>query len=225
MSLTASQEVLLGAAELHSQGFAEFSEWDLTVAVWKRNRNKFGCRGYEDKYPDHKRVMMEIMSREKKDNPLRRGWFEKTRPNFYKITNLGLSEATRLEHRAGDVTATLRSPDNVYEVVAPYVNHRVFKDFCRNSDEPSTWLGASSFLGITKNDPIHLEDQIRKATGAAEQATLWFDENGQDSLRRGPSGGGMTIRRQEVKKLHDLLVVIKDRFRLQLDAIRKRGSR
>ena len=70
----AAEEILLGADDLDRAGMREFSEWDLTVATWKRNPNRFGCRGYEDRYPDHKRVMMEIMGTTKKDNPLRRGW-------------------------------------------------------------------------------------------------------------------------------------------------------
>ena len=88
-SLTAAQEILLAAAELAREGKSAFSEWDLTVATWGRNKNRFGCRGYEDDYPDHKRVMMEIMGKSKKDNPIRRGWIERSRPNFYSLTALG----------------------------------------------------------------------------------------------------------------------------------------
>jgi len=220
-TLTAAQEVLLGAADLMKRGYEEFSEWDLTVAVWNRNRNKFGCRGYEDQYPDHKRVMMEIMSRKKKDNPLRKGWFEKTRSNHYKVTPLGFAEAERLEQKKGGVVSASRSPNKVYDAVVKYVSHRVYKDHSRNTDEPNTWLGASSFLGITKHDAMHLEDRVRRAKAAADQAMEWLDETGQDSLRRGPTGGGITIRRQDIETLHSLLTVIEDRFKLQLDAIRK----
>src|SRR5580704_12263538 len=93
--LTAAQEILFGAYDLDRGGAKEFSEWDLTVATWKRNPNRFGSRGYEDRYPDHKRVMMEIMGTTKKDNPLRRGWFERTRSNHYRMTDIGRSEADR----------------------------------------------------------------------------------------------------------------------------------
>jgi hypothetical protein len=79
--LTAAQEILLGASDLDQAGRKEFTEWDLTVATWKRNPNRFGCRGYEEKFPAHKRVMMEIMGN-KKDNPVRLGRMTKTRPNY-----------------------------------------------------------------------------------------------------------------------------------------------
>lgn len=80
--VTAAQEILLGAFDLAENQYDEFSEWDLTISTWKRNPNRFGCRGYEDEYPDHKRVMMEIMGTTKKDNPLRRGVVRKNTTQY-----------------------------------------------------------------------------------------------------------------------------------------------
>src|SRR2546430_3312730 len=106
---TAAQEILLAAAGLSSSSVGEFSEWDLTVATWKRNKNKFGCRGYEDVYPDHKRVMIEIMAKNKRDNPLRQGWLEKTRANHYRITPLGKTETARLRPPKGEISGSGRA--------------------------------------------------------------------------------------------------------------------
>ena len=109
--LSAAKVILLAAADLAADGSGEFSEWDLTVASWRRDQNRFGCRGYEDEYPDHKRVMMEIMGKKKKDNPIRQGWVERVRPNFYRMTALGLAEAERLgkgSMRAGPHPPLLR---------------------------------------------------------------------------------------------------------------------
>ncbi len=39
---TAANEILLAANDLASAGKNEFSEWDLTVAAWKRDSNRFG---------------------------------------------------------------------------------------------------------------------------------------------------------------------------------------
>ena len=221
-SLTATQEILLGAADLFAKGRSEFTEWDLTIAVWERDRNKFGCRGYEDQYPDHKRVMMEIMSRKKKDNPLRRGWFEKTRANHYRITPLGRAEAERLRQLKGELPASGRSPADVYNAVARYAHHQVFKDHCRDKEEPATWLGAEAFFGITEYNPLHLQDRLRSAENAVEQALAWLEETGRHEMYRGPSGGSRPIRTQELLKLKDFLHVLQERFKIQFDAIRNR---
>src|SRR3954453_22951728 len=93
--LTAAQVILLAAEDLMSAGAREFTEWDLTVAAWARDRTRFGLRGYDQKHPDHKRVMMEIMG-QKPQNPLALGFMEKIRPNVYRLTPLGRAVSTRL---------------------------------------------------------------------------------------------------------------------------------
>jgi hypothetical protein len=220
--LTASQEILLAASDLATQGKGEFTEWDLTVAAWKRNRNRFGCRGYEDDYPDHKRVMMEIMSREKKDSPLRRGWLEKVRTNYYRITPLGVAEAERIQEKGREPATTVRAAQPIYEAVAPYILHPVFRRFLEDSEEPRTWLGAEGFLGLTRHDAVALEDRLRSVSDAAENALRWMCETGQGFLRSGATGGKRAVLRHEVEKLPEFIRVLQTRFKVQMDAIRHR---
>ena len=93
--LTASETVLLAAADLTADGKQEFSEWDLTVAAWALDRQRFGLRGYAISHPDHKRVMMEIMGK-KASSPVQQKYLEKTRPNYYRLTPLGKAIAAGL---------------------------------------------------------------------------------------------------------------------------------
>lgn len=220
--LTASQQILIAASDLATQGKVEFTEWDLTVAAWKRNKNRFGCRGYEDDYPDHKRVMMEIMSREKKDSPLRQGWLEKVRTNHYRITPLGIGEAERIKQKSHEPATTVRAAQPVYEAVAPYIFHPVFRRFLVDPEEPRTWLGAEAFLGLTRHDPLALEDRLRSLGNSAENAFRWMDETGQAFLRSGATGGKKAILRSEVEKLPEFIRVLQMRFKVQMDAIRQR---
>ena len=221
--LTAAQLILLAAADLVTAGKQQFTEWDLTVAAWRRDRNRFGSRGYEDEYPDHKRVMMEIMGKTKKDNPLRRGWMEKAGTNLYRMTSLGLSEAERLAARSGAGAAGARSPALVYSTVEPYAFHRVFLDYIRDREEPRTWLGASAFLSLTQNTALALEDRLRAARAAVEQAMIWMNEAAADTLRSGPVGGKRTIRREDLERLAEFLQVLQTRFAGQMEAIRRKS--
>ncbi len=75
--LTAVQIILMAADDLVVAGSDEYSEFDLTVAAWNRDRQRFGLRGYSNIYPDHKRVMMEIMGN-KASNPILLRFMEKT---------------------------------------------------------------------------------------------------------------------------------------------------
>jgi hypothetical protein len=218
---TVLQEILLAALELYENAKMEFTEWDLTVAAWKRNKNRFGCRGYEKDYPDHKRVMMEIMSKRRKDTPLRQGWLEKTRPNYYRITSLGIAEAQKLKGMTKSRTNTVRAAQPIYDAVASYVFHPVFRKYLLDPEEPRTWLGSEAFLGLTRHDATTLDDRIRSVRNAAENAINWIIENGQTSMRSGASGGKKAIMLGEVEKLPEFIDVLETRFKIQIDAIRR----
>ena len=103
---TAVQTILLAAEDLTKAGQLEFSEFELTVAAWNRDQMKFGLRGFSQKYPDHKRVMMEIMG-QKPNSPVFKKLLEKIRPNYYRLTPLGKTTATRL--RTGGETETKKT--------------------------------------------------------------------------------------------------------------------
>lgn len=211
----------MGAGDLDRSGKSEFSEWDLTVATWRRNPNRFGARGYEDQYPDHKRVMMEIMGTTKKDNPLRRGWFERTRPNHYRITDVGRSEVGHLGETKATSEKSNRSPQPIFDAVAPLYQQAIFRKHIKDPEEPRMWVGAASFLGLTSNDPQHVEDRRRATRAAIDNALSWLDETKTESLRRGVSGGSEAIGRTDLIKLKEFLNVLEQRFVNQLEAIRK----
>ena len=119
----------------------------------------------------------------------------------------------------GDDRATVRSPADVYDAVIPFADHRVFKDFCRDSEEPRTWLAVEAFLGISKNDPVHVRDRIRSAESAVSQALAWLDEMNRDELRRGSSGSGLTLRRTDLEKLQGFISLLPGRFSMQFRAV------
>ena len=198
MPLTAAEVILLATVGLPSEGRVEFSEWDLTVAAWKRDPVRFGCRGYEDSYPDHKRVMMEIMS-SSKNNPVRRGLIEKVRPNHYRVTPLGLTEARKIAQP--DASPIAPAPHDVYDAIVRYVEHPVFRRYLDDRDEPKSWPSAASFLDLNQMTAVELGDSLRAVTGAAEAARDWFRASDTESLRRGHGGGGRAILQAEVEML------------------------
>lgn len=220
-ALSAAEEVLLAAVRLCPDGVREFSEWDLTVEVWKDNKNRFGCRGYEDLYPDHKRVMMEVMGAAK-DNPVRRGWMERTRPNHYRVTQLGLAQAQEIVSKRG-LRPVNKAPTVLYDALERFLFHPVFRRYLSDPLEPKTWLGVAAFLGLTTYDRSHLESRLGAVRQAITLAKNWFQEHGEDTLTRGPSGGGKAIKREEVLSLERFLVVIQERFKSQLEAIKDRA--
>jgi hypothetical protein len=93
--MTARDYVVLAAHDLMATGQREFTEWDLAVATWALNRKLFGMRGYEQSYPDTKRVGMELV-KTRTGSVVNVGHLDRVRPNTYRLTPVGVLEATRI---------------------------------------------------------------------------------------------------------------------------------
>lgn len=221
--LTAAQEIILAAADLAATGKAEFTEWELTVAAWRRDINRFGLRGFENHHPDHKRVMMEIMGQTKKDNPVRRRFIEKTKPNYYRLTDLGMAEASALRQLGEHQVNEAKSPGPIYVALEPFIESPPFRAWLRDENEPRTWLGAASFLGLSRQTANELNDRTRAVETAARRAKEWCATAGRDSIARGVHGGSRPIPISEIDRLITFVDVLRQRFARQMAAIRQRG--
>jgi hypothetical protein len=238
--LTASETVLLAAADLTADGKQEFSEWDLTVAAWALDRQRFGLRGYALSHPDHKRVMMEIMGK-KASSPVQQKYLEKTRPNYYRLTQLGKAIAAGLRSdsrtpgpaapapAAGKPTAAKPAPaavsrspvQELYEKAALYVGKPEFRRWQDNPEEPRDWAGAAKFLGLngteTRIDPIERLEEVR----AAIQAALdWCTAQDTVYLTKGGNASS-PIHVSDLANVLDFLVALTYRFP---EALEKKGA-
>lgn len=219
---TAAQEILLAAADLANAGKRDFTEWELTVAAWRRDNNRFGLRGFELAHPDHKRVMMEIMGQTKKDNPVRRRFIEKTKPNYYRLTDLGAAEVTAIERGSVTEGTSSSSPGPIYVAIEPFVESPPFRAWLRNNDEPRSWLGAAAFLGLSRNTANELNDRIRAIETAVRRAKEWCAKAGRRDIIRGVHGGSRPVPLAEIELLQTFLDVLRSRFSRQIEAIRQK---
>ncbi len=231
---TASESVLLAADDLTTAGNQEFSEWDLTVAAWSRDRFRFGLRGYAQSYPDHKRVMMEIMG-QKPSSPVIQRFMIKVRPNYYRLTPLGKTAASRLRGVVAaptpQVTPTEPKPSTqpvtvkeLYEMASALVARPEFRRWQDNPEEPREWGAAAAFLGLTardsKADPVERAEEIQTAI---RDAMDWCRVQEAAYLTRGAGQGGTPIHVRDLSDLLDFMQALVYRFPDQLE--RKGGAK
>jgi hypothetical protein len=210
---TAAQVILMAADDLMAAGATEFSEWDLTVAAWSRDRQRFGLRGYAQSYPDHKRVMMEIMG-QKPTNPMSLKYMEKVRPNYYRMTALGRTVATRLRKQGlpkrSQTPVTVR---DLYDAASEHVTRPEFRRWQNNPEEPREWSHVAAFLGLTGKaagtDPATRLDEVSNSTRAAID---WCNAQEVAFLTRGAGGGGPPIHVRDLVDLIDFLQAMRYRF-------------
>jgi DNA-binding PadR family transcriptional regulator len=211
---TAVQLILLAGDDLMAQGASEFSEWDLTIAAWNRDSNRFGLRGHAQTHPDHKRVMMEIMGR-KPHNPLHLGLMEKVRPNYYKLTALGRAEAARLRR---DPTARSERKDSApepdhYDSVKPFVDHAVFRRWRDDPDEPRKLPDVCAFLGVDARDktPV-IQARFREVAAILRAAIRWCNKNEVSYVTKPPNRLYPPIHFRDLTEVIEFLKVLSVRF-------------
>ena len=220
---TASELVLLAASDLTAAGNQEFSEWDLTVAAWAVDRFRFGLRGYAQSYPDHKRVMMEIMG-QKPSSPVQQKYLEKLRPNYYRMTPLGRAAAQRLRGGAPTgaepelkPTAKPVTVKELYETASVYVSRPEFRRWQDNPEEPKQWEGAASFLGILKGEKVEPAERIEEVRNAFKDAMDWCKVQEAAFLTRGSGQGGAPIHVRDLAEMLDFVQALIYRFPESLD--------
>jgi hypothetical protein len=215
--LTAVQMILLAADELVTRGREEFSEWDLTVAAWERDRVRFGLRGYQNNYPDHKRVMMEIMGN-KASNPILLRFMEKTRPNHYRLTPLGRVEAGRLRGVESGQPQKGNSMRDLYDNVVAFATHPVFARWRNEPSEPEKWKEAATFLGVKTDKLTEATERYQSAFTITRAAIDWCLAQSMNGLPQGTQRTSPSIPMQELSELQSFLHALKLRFPDHLDA-------
>lgn len=215
--LTAVQIILLAADDLTTAGSDEFSEFDLTVAAWNRDRQRFGLRGYSNLHPDHKRVMMEIMGN-KASNPILLRFMEKTRPNTYRLTPLGRVQASQLRSYESGQPEKANSMRDLYESVAIFASHAVFSRWRDEPSEPEKWKDAAAFLGVRSDRSGEATDRMQTAWSATRAAIDWCLAQKMDALPQGTHRTSPSINMQILSDLQSFLQALKYRFPEQLES-------
>lgn len=217
--LTAAQVIILAAEDLMSAGASEFSEWDLTVAAWARDRTRFGLRGYDQKHPDHKRVMMEIMG-QKPQNPLALGFMEKLRPNIYRLTPLGRAAADRLRRNSGPAESNDEQVQ-LYRFASDLTHQPALEAWRSDPDQPRYWTDAAAFLakgGDVRRDAGKCLSAIRRQTRLAID---WCIVNNVTYLVPASRSGGEPIHARSLNEIIDFLQMLEYRFPEHLAAREK----
>lgn len=214
--LTAVQMILLAADDLTTAGAEEFSEWELTVAAWNRDRLRFGLRGYANIHPDHKRVMMEIMGN-KASNPILLRYMEKTRPNHYRLTPLGRVQASHLRGVESGQPLKGNSMKELYDSVVVFANHPIFQRWRDEPSEPEKWKDAATFLGVKGEKPGEASEKHSSANTVTRAAIDWCLAQKMDSLPQSTLRGSPTIHMRDLSDLQSFLQALKYRFPDHLD--------
>jgi len=212
--ISARDEVLLAALQLKEEGKDEFTEWDLTVKTWLINKQRWGLPGYRELYPDHKRVMNEIMAKGDK-RVLTLGLFERVRSNMYKLTAAGLIKASNIN---GSVDNRRKAGYELTDKLNKYKSSNGYRQYLNNKEKPTMWLHVATFYGLTGSMKPHMASaKIREFETIIKLAEDTIQNIGDESIRRKSNRVDISI--EDIKMLKEFHEAMLIRFRSQFNAL------
>lgn len=208
--LSTKDEVVLAALRLRDAGKADFTEWELTVACWKLNPQHWGLPGFRELYPDHKRVMNELMDKGK-NRAMTRGLIERVKTNVYRLTEAGIVYARSLE---GGTDGTERADYNLYDSLKTYLEQSAFRQYVSDHSRPKIWLYVAGFYGLSASmDAQQASSRVSQFETLLAAGKAMIEKKGPTSIRRVSSGP--FISKEDLELLSDFHEEMKSRFSAQ----------
>jgi hypothetical protein len=205
------QQLLLAAQEF-SGGDCEktFTLEDLVVSAWKRDKQAWGLRGYEEHYPDCDKINKEMSSRGKGQKGLvDLGFFAIVRGRVYRLTPAGLAAAASLEPM--DPISQQKAGRTLEAEVKKILEHRVFKDWLNDPTRPKHFREAGHFWGIAPGTP---SKTVRERVNFVEQtltaALKVLEERGVNEIVE--QRGKILFERIDIERCLEFQTMLKQRF-------------
>lgn len=221
--LTVAEKLLLATLELRKRN-PTFTAEDLVVEAWKLYPDAFGLSGYAERFPDSNRVLTNIMGTKGMRG---KGWLRKVGEKRYQLSSTGLRDGESLSSRVwgegkGESADYLRA--ELDRQVAASLD-RMFGTGAAlkalgNTLDSISFLDACGFWDITvRSNANTLNLRLRDAGAIIDQALGALGGKSESERLKLPSG---VVTKDDIRVLAELHAEMQERFRADLDIIRKR---
>ena len=210
------EEVLLAGADLEANGQATFTAEDLAIAAWKKFPDSFAIEGYPQ-YLDSNRVYTKLMG---KKGLVGRGWLVKVGEKRYQLSEAGRIMVKALDD-AGEYGTGLRavlSRDQKL-ILEKLLSSRVITKLKTSGVDSIRFHDACSFWDISpRSNAGALNYRLQTVESVINEADEAVRRYGEIVLTQGSSKIGTS----EIETLREINHLLLQRFKDDLDIIRKR---
>lgn len=224
---TASEKILLAAAQLEDRGQSPFSAETLIVAAWQENPRTFGLKGYDEQFPDSNRVLSCIMGEK---GLAKRGWLAKMGQKLYSLTRDGRQMVRRLREGGESPPAApapvsseargKRLPKDQDKALLALLTSSAVKKYQEGSKEELTFADACRFWGITEN--LHGDALNSRLNKLLVNLSEFRDLIGPRGVEL---GNGRVVTLDDIQELSEIHEYLEGRFTRHLNLLRNRVGR
>lgn len=208
------QQILLAAAELSDDDLQKtVTAEELLVTAWKKDRQAWGLRGFEDSFPDSSKLFKELDAHAGKQGIVGEGLLEKVHRRVFRLTPTGLAEASAL--CPSDAIAREKADRQLEPAVKQIIEHPVFKDWLKDPTRPKYFREAGHFWGIAPGTPpktvLERVTLVERTLTAALKA---LDARGVNELIE--QRGKVLFERTDIERCLEFQRVLIERFKRDL---------
>jgi len=209
------EQVLVAALEC-SEGSCqkEFTFEDLLVSAWKKDKQAWGLRGYEQDHPDGEKMHREVDSRGGANKGIvALGFLEKVQPRIYRLTTSGLAAASNL--LPSDAISREKADRQLEQAVKQIIEHPVFRDWLKDSTRPKYFREAGHFWGIAPGTPPKtVFERVSAVERTLSSALKALDERGVSEFIE--QRGKVLFERKDIERCLEFQRVLTERFKRDL---------
>jgi len=208
------QQILLAAVELSGGDLQKtMTAEELLVCAWKKDRQAWGLRGFEDSFPDSSKLFKELDAHAGKQGITGEGLLEKVHRRVFRLTPTGLAEASAL--RPTDAITREKADRQLEQVVKQIIEHPVFRDWLKDSTRPKYFREAGHFWGIAPGTPPKtVLERVSAVERTLSSALKALDERGVNEFIE--QRGKVLFERKDIERCLEFQRVLTERFRRDL---------
>lgn len=220
VTLTIGDKILLGALKCSTEDTKEpFTFEQLVLAAWEIDKNTFGLRGFEEKYPDSHKLHPNVFGG---SALIAQGYLHEKDKSLY-ITNVGLAKAMSLSSLK--INTPQRLPKQLQNFVLKILEHPIFRQWLKDPTTPKDFRGAGHFWGISPGTPPKtVRERILSIERTLEQILDFLNSSNLDCIREERVKGKILLERTDIERCLQFHNELKFRFKKELKILDPGGK-
>jgi hypothetical protein len=205
------EQVLIAALE-YSDGNVNktFTAEELLVFAWEKNKQAWGLRSYEEKYPNSDLFYRQLDAQTNKRGIIDQGLFEKVQKRVYRLTPAGLAVAAAL--KPSDPISREKIDRLLETAVKQIIEHPVFKKWLTDPTGPKYFREAGHFWGIAPGTPAKtVRERVNSVEQTLKAALKVIEQRGVKEIIE-QRGGRVLFDRKDIERCLEFQKTLKQRF-------------
>jgi len=211
--LPITDKILLGALKC-SRGDPNkpFIFEELVLATWQLDKNTFGLRGFEEKYPDSHKLHPNVFG---SSAIISQGLLRKEKNGCLYITDAGLARAMSLS--SSKINTHRRLPKQLQYSVLKILENPIFKQWLEDPTTPKDFRGAGYFWGISPGTPPKtVRERVLRIERTLKEILNFLEKTNLDCVKEDRVKGKILFERIDVERCQEFHKELKSRFKKEL---------